>query len=357
MKIVVKNIVGNTRSVLMWVCLTLLLAEHSIADTVADLHAASVPVADQSDKALTAAARVALSEVLVKASGSADLLRNPSIASALGEARSHVQQYSYVRGSPPAPPLAVRFEFESAYITDLVVQAGAPLWTANRPLVLAWVVVEDAQGKHFVSRDGTPEQAQQLEDEFSRRGVPVQLPVFDLGDLSALSPEDAWSMDPASIQAASARYNVQDIVAGRLSAANGGQSSGDWSYFHQGNRLNHSLTAPDLQAFLRDGVDMVALDMASRYAVAPTGGQAGSLRMSVTGITNYADYAAIVNWLENLELVEYANIERVQGDRVELLLKAQADASQLAATIELNQHLVPVPAQDTATPLNYQWRN
>jgi hypothetical protein len=349
--------VRKTRSVLVWVCLTLLIAGNSIAATVNDLHAASVPVADQSDKALAAAARVALSEVLVKVSGSAQLLRSPSIVSALGEARSHVQQYSYVRGMPPAPPLAVRFEFDSTFITDLVVRAGAPLWTANRPLVLAWVVVEDAQGKHFISRDGTPEQAQQLEDEFSRRGVPVQLPVFDLGDLSALSPEDAWNLDPAVLQAASARYNVQDILAGRLAAANGGQSAGDWSYFHQDNRVNQSLTAPDLQTFLRGGVEMVALDLASRYAVAPTAGQAGSLRMAVTGITSYADYAAIVNWLENLELVEYANIERVQGDRIELLLKARADANQLAATIELNQHLVPMPAQDTATPLNYQWRN
>jgi hypothetical protein len=346
------------RSVLVWACLTLLLVGHAMADTVSDLHAASVPVPDQSDKALATAAREALSEVLVKVSGSSELLRSPSIAAALAEARSHVQQYSYVRGTPPAPPLAVRFEFEDAYITDLVVHAGAPLWTANRPLVLAWVVVEDAQGKHFISREGMPEQAQQLMDEFSRRGVPVQLPLFDLGDMSTLSPDDAWNLDPPAIRSASARYNVQHIVVGRLTmAAEGGQSTGDWSYFRQENRLNRSVTAQDLQTFLRAGVDMVALDMASRYAVAPTAGQASGLRMSVSGITSYADYAAIVNWLEKLELVQYANVERVQGDRIELNLKARADAAQLAATIELNQHLVPVPAQDAATPLNYQWRN
>jgi len=340
-----------------WICLVLFLAGNVLAETVTDLHAASVPVDDQSDKALAAAARTALSEVLVKVSGSADILGNPSIASALGEARGHVQQYAYVRGTPPAPPLSVRFEFEPAYITDLVVHAGAPLWTANRPLVLAWVVVEDEQGKHFISRDSAPEQAQQLMEAFSRRGVPVQLPVFDLVDMAALSPDDVWGLDGAAIQAASARYNVQDIVAGRLALASDGQSAGDWSYFHQDNRLNRALTVPDLQTFLRDGVAMVAGDMAARYAVAPTAGPDGMLRMSVAGVSSYADYAAIVNWLENLELVQYANIERVQGDRIELRLKAQVDAAQLAATIELNNHLLPVIAQDATIPLNYQWRN
>ncbi|MEZ5571963.1 MAG: DUF2066 domain-containing protein [Halioglobus sp.] len=342
---------------LVWACLALLWAGSSTADNVADLHAASVPVAEQSDKALAAAARVALSEVLVKVSGSAELLRNPSIASALADARSHVQQYAYVRGTPPAAPLAVRFEFEPAYITELVVQAGAPLWTANRPLVLAWVVVEDEQGKHFISWDSSPEQAQQLLDEFSRRGVPVQLPVFDLIDMTALSLDDAWQLNAAAIQAASARYNVQDVVAGHLARLNTGQASGDWTYFNQDNRLNRSLSAPDLQAFLRDGVNLVAADMASRYAVAPTGGQEGGLRMSVTGVSSYADYAGIVGWLENLELVESANIERIQGDRIELRLQARADAAQLAGTIQLNQHLLPLAAQDPGIPLNFQWQN
>jgi hypothetical protein len=234
------------------------------------------------------------------------------------------------------------------------VKAGAPLWTANRPLVLAWVVVEDEQGRHFVNWDSTPEQAQQLADEFSRRGVPVQLPVFDLIDTAAVSPEDAWSIDAGVIQAASVRYDVQDVVAGRLANVSGGNSAGDWSYFHQDNRVNRSVTAPDLQTFLRTGVSMVAGEMAARYAVEPSAGDEGGVRMSVTGVSTYADYAAIVNWLESLELVETANIEQVQGDRIELRLQARADASQLAGIIALNRQFLP--GSGTSAQLNYQWR-
>lgn len=342
--------------VLAWALVAMVSAHHALAEVVADLYSASIPVENQSAQALTAASRAALSEVLVKVSGSTGLLKSPGVASALSDARSQVQQYSYVRGEPPAAPLSVRFEFDGGYITDLVAQSGAPLWTANRPQVLAWVVMEDAQGKRFISWDGTPVQAKQLAEAFSRRGVPVQLPVFDLGDLAALTPEAAWTLDEATIRAASARYNVQDVLAGRLAALESGNAAGEWSYFFPDQRVNHSVTVPDFPAFLRDGVNMVATELAARYAVAPTPGVEGGMLVSVSGVTTYADYAAIVKWLENLEPVKNANIERVQGDRIDLRVQAQADATKLAAIIELNNRLQPVPDTGTGAQLNYQWR-
>lgn len=349
-----ENAVRKTQVALMWTLLALLAAANSRAEIVSDLHTAIIPVADQSSQAMAAASRQALAEVLVKVSGSNGLLRNPAIVAALADSRSHVQQYAYVRDKAPEAGFSVRFVFDGAYITDLVVKAGAPLWTANRPLVLAWVVVEDEQGRHFVNWDSTPEHAQLLADEFSRRGVPVQLPVFDLIDTAAVSPEDAWRLDAGVIQAASVRYDVQDVVAGRLANSSGGNSLGDWSYIHQENRINRSVTAPDLQAFLRTGVNIVADEMAARYAVEPSAGDEGGVRMSVTGVSTYADYAAIVNWLESLELVETAIIEQVQGDRIELRLQARADATQLASIIALNRQLLP--GSGTSAQLNYQWR-
>jgi hypothetical protein len=80
------------------------------------------------------------------------------------------------------------------------------------------------------------------------------------------------------------------------------------------------------------------------------------VKLSVVGVFSYADYAGSVAWLEGLELIEHANIERIQGDRVELRLHAQADARQLAAIIELNERLVPLPSTDPNDQLSYQWQ-
>lgn len=344
-----------------WMLLALLAAGVARAEMVPDLHSAKVPVTNQSSSALTAASREALAEVLVKVSGSYGLLKNPVIVAALAKPRSHVLQYAYIDSKTPAGGLAARFEFDPAYITDLLVRSGAPLWTANRPPVLAWVVVDDGQGRRFVNQEMEPEQAQQLMQAFSRRGVPVRLPLFDLADTAAVSLEDAWRLDGFIIQAGSARYDVQDVIVGRLSSPSDGKSNGDWSYFYQDERINRSVSAPDLEAFVREGANIVAGQMAARYAIAPREGGDAGLRMSVTGVTSYTDYAAIVSWLEGLELVEYANIVQVQGDRIELLLQAQADASQLASIIELNTRLLPapvsVPGSELAAQLSYQWQN
>ena len=338
--------------------LSLLLAATFVqADIVRDLYSAQVPVPNQSSEALARASREALAEVLVKVSGSVEVLRYPSISAALGKARGHVQQYAYVQEDSAAGGLAVRFEFDDSYITRLVTEAGAPLWTANRPLVLVWLVVEDASGRYFVNWESAPALSAQLLAEFSRRGVPVQLPLFDLADSAAISADDAWRLNGPALQAASARYNVQNIMAGRLAALSTGNSVGDWSYIRADDRIDRSVTAADPDAFVRRGVSIVAEEMSARYAVAASGADENGVSMSVTGVSSYADYAGIVAWLEGLELIGHANVERIEGDQIELRLHAQADAGQLATIIELNAKLVPLPSAAPDTQLNYQWQN
>ena len=337
--------------------LTLLLVTASVrADMVRDLYSAQVPVADQSAQALARASREALAEVLVKVSGSVDVLQYPSISAALGKARGHVQQYAYSRGEDDPQELWARFEFDGSFVTRLVTEAGAPLWTANRPPVLVWMVVEDASGRYFINWETAPELAKQLLAEFARRGVPMQLPLFDLADSAALSTDQAWRLNGPALQAASARYHVQNIAAGRLAALSAGGSVGDWSYISPDERIDRSVTAADAGAFMREGVSIVAEEMSARYAVTASGTDEGSVSMSVVGVFSYADYAGIVAWLEGLELIEHANIQRIQGDRVELRLHAQADAGQLAAIIGLNKRLVPLTPTDPNEPLSYQWQ-
>lgn len=327
------------------------------ADMVKDLYEAEVPVASQGAQALERASRVALSEVLVKVSGSVGVLQNPAIAEVIPEARKHVQQYAYSKGDGPDSELTARFEFDSSWVTRVVTQAGAPLWTANRPLVLVWLVVEDGGERYFANWESAPELSAQLMSEFSRRGVPVQLPLFDLADSAAISIQEAWRLYAPALQGASGRYDVQDILAGRLVVLSTGNSTGDWSYFSGRDRIDRSISSENAQAFVRAGASIVAEDMAVRYAVAASGaGAAGGISMMVTGVSTYADYAGVISWLEGLELIDHANIERVNGETIELRLHAQAGAGQLPAIIELNGRLQPLPPTSSGAQLNYQWQ-
>lgn len=345
---------GKTLTLALSVALALALSAVTRAQDNVDLYAARVPVADQGQKALAAAARDALAEVLVKVSGSPGVLDNSVIAASLREAGTLVQQYSYSNGSGPGGGLTVRCEFDQAFITDLITRAGVPLWTANRPSVLAWVVIEDGSGRHFLNPELAPEQAEALREAFARRGVPLRLPLYDLADTANLTPDDAWRLDEAGLRAASARYQVEHIAAARLALAEDGRYLGDWSYIGPDGRADRAATAQDLDSYLQQGAGLVAEALAGRYAIAPGAVTDGGLRIAVRGVTAYADYVGIVSWLEGLELVDRATVEHVAGDLLELRLEARADAVQLAPLIELNNQLQPAPAAGTAA-LHYQW--
>ncbi|MEP6391833.1 MAG: DUF2066 domain-containing protein [Halioglobus sp.] len=322
---------------------------------VSDLYEASVPVTQRSDAALSEAAGRALSQVFVKVSGSEAVLSYPEVSAAVKKARSYVQQYAYVADDDG---LLARFEFDAGIVTGIVTDAGAPLWTANRPEVLLWLVVDTAQGRRFITTDNDPEQVALLRDAFNKRGVPVRLPLYDLADSAALSPDQAWSQSSDALRAASARYGVNEILGGRAAPLSTGSWVGDWTYLTDTYRLDRSITASDDTTFIRDGVAIVAEDMASRYAVAAKRSQSsGGVMMVVDGVRSYGDYAGIVSWLEGLELIKHANVEQIRGEQIELRLIAPADADQLSSIIELNDRLVPVPQVTNPDRLTYQWRN
>lgn len=352
-----------TRTLWALVCLVLLAARGAVAaELVRDLYVADVPVADRSSGELARASGEGLAQVLVKVSGSVEVLALAPVEQALRGARSRVQQYSYTRidapagGDGPGPELAARVEFDPAQVRELLASAGAPIWTATRPVVLVWLVTEDETGRRFVGPDTDPELVAGLVEGFRRRGVPLRFPLLDLADTAALDPDEAWSLPATLLLAASERYRATEVLAGRIAVLSSGDIAGDWVYLSGTGRQDRSVVRASAPEFLREGVAMVAEDMASRYALAASGVDGSALAMTVSGITSYADYAAVVSWLESLEPISRAHISAVAGDSLSLMLTAEADAAQLAGIIELNPRLRPGSGL-TADGLGYRWQN
>ena len=332
-----------------------LLALPAGAETVRGLYGAQVVAADRSAEALASASREALAQVLVKVSGSPAVLEYPDIAAALTRARGYVRQYSYLAREPEG--VGVRFEFDPASITSLVTDAGAPLWTANRPVVLVWLVVDDPDGPRFVARDSEPQVTAALLEAFARRGVPVQLPLLDLADATAVRADEVWRGSLPAVELASRRYDRQDILVGRLSFDAEAQAAGDWRYLSRTGRQEVAVEPGGESRFMDAGVGLVAEAMAARYAVAATGEEAEGILMSVVGVESYSEYAAVVSWLERVELVDHANVVRVLPDRIQLRLVTRADAEQMAGILRLNPRFQPVPSGDINEELSYQWQN
>lgn len=352
-----------TRTLWVVVCLALLAGRGAVAaEQVRDLYIADVPVADQSGAELARAAAEGLAQVLVKVSGSVEVLALAPVEQALRGARNRVRQYSYTRIEAPAegagggPGLAARVEFDPAQVRELLTSAGAPIWTATRPVVLVWLVTEDESGRRFVSPGTDPALVAGLVEGFRRRGVPLRFPLFDLADTAALDAEEAWSLPAEQLLAASERYRAAEVLAGRIAVLTSGEIAGDWVYLSGTGRQDRGVVRATAPEFLDAGVAMVAEDMASRYALAASGVAGDTLAMTVTGIDSYADYAAVLSWLESLEPITRAHVSTVAGDTLRLVLTAEADAAQLAGIIELNPRLRPGSGPTTGS-LSYRWQN
>lgn len=335
--------------------LCVLLANPAAARVVDDLYSARVSVPDRSQASLDAAVRDGLSEVLVKITGSREVLSLPVLDRAVRDARDLLQQFSYE--SSDDGDLEIALSFTSDTVRNLVIEAGAPLWTANRPQVLVWLVVDGPGGRQLVDAESYPDLVAGMQRAFERRGLPLVMPILDLDDVVALSPGDVWRQGLAEIMQASARYPAEQILIGRAAALSAGGWLGDWLLYDGRSRADRPVNAGSAATFLETGVDLVAGVVAGRFALTSSvaGGTSGA-RVEVSGVSTYSDYAAIVSWLESLELIEYANVEWLRGDRLTLRLVAQTDLQSLRPLIELNSRLVPDKRGGDGTNLVYIWQ-
>lgn len=337
---------------LLWAC----LVQSAAARVVDGLYSARISVPDRSQASLDTAAREGLSEVLVKITGSPDVLSLPELETAVRDARSLLQQFSYQSAAVDGD-LTIELRFSSETVRSLVIDAGAPLWTANRPPVLVWLVMDGPGGRQLVDAERNPEMVRKMLRAFDRRGLPVVMPIMDLDDVRNLSPGAAWRHSLADIMQASARYPSEQILIGRVAALSDDRWLGDWLLYDGRARKSRPVSVGSAEAFLGSGVDLVTGVVAGRFALTSSvAGSAPGARLEVSGVDSYTDYAAIVSWLESLELVEYANVEWVRGDRLTLRLVAQTDLQSLRPLIELNSQLVPDSRAGDGGNLVYVWQ-
>jgi hypothetical protein len=329
------------------------------AAVVENLYQAVVTVKDHSAAELARGTSAGLGQVLVKLSGSREVLEDPEVREVLAEARSYMQQYQYRR--PERDALELVCEFDPDLVTGILARTMLPLWTANRPPVLVWLVVDDANGRRLADRASHPRLTEVVEAEFQRRGVPVQFPLYDLEDTLAVSVHDLWQLDSLSIYTASRRYGSENVLAGRLRSLTGERWMGDWLYLWQDESRGATGYGDALGDFVSSGVHVAAEAMAARYSVAPTGNTGDGILVRVDGLRHFGDYRASLEYLETVELVERAVVEYADGETVVFRVNAQLQSEQLQRMIafkkklELREQFEPLEPGLPEAELVYQW--
>lgn len=338
------------------------LAGPAIGRQVDGLYDVAIPVATQSRAELARATRQGLQTVLIKVSGSAEVVKKKPIIAAMSRASSFIKQYRYEyqrATEDDGEQAVVLIEYEPQLLDQLLRQSGQPLWSSNRPTVLLWLAIDDIDGRRFASRELDGDIFAAIEASASRRGLAVTLPDLDLQDMVALPVEDLWQLNEYAVKPAAERYGADTLLIGRASKLTNGEWLGRWLYSYDQQQLSFDGEALSAEGYLGAALDQVAEQLAGQYAVAPVNIAQGGLMMAVSGIVNFVDYARVIKYLESVAAIRHANVVSIDGDVMVVQLTADGLLTQLQQSLALGKRLKAVQVEDYQgdyfIDLHYYW--
>lgn len=329
---------------------------------VAGLYQAELPVESTAPAERAKLTRAGMQEVVVRVSGGYQALDSGSIQEALRKPDRYLQQFSYlqvtsVNGQGTAQRL--RLQFDPTLIDNLLRRARMPIWGKNRPNLLLWVTVDDRQGRQILGGGDDSPLKQGVIEQARRRGLPVLFPLMDLDDEQALSVVEAWGLFREPLERASARYQTEAVLAGRLYRNAEQQWTGRWQFIFNDQSFGFSAEAPDLESYPIAAIDFAADQLASYYAVNTAALSDEVVRFQVEGVNSLQSYAEVTSYLVNLAAVTGVATSGVDQDTLILTLTTEGEVDKLVEAIALDHKLIqrqkPRQEGDIGTTLYYRW--
>ena len=343
--------------------LLVLLSLPSHAEQVSGLYDVAVPVDSQSSKALNWATKDGLKTVFIRVSGKAEIIHQPEITEAVRRASKMTRQFRYEQRTQAdgSEALYAVIEFEQQLVDSALRQAGLPLWSSNRPTVLVWLVIDDAQGRRSIGAERDKPVVAVITENSRRRGLALKLPSLDLEDMVAVSVDELWQLSSWKAKSAAERYGADTILFGRVTQLTNGEVLGRWHYRYNQQTVEFDGEGSSINDFVAAGLDQVAELLAEQYAVVPVKIADGGVMLRLTGITNFTDYARAINYLESVAAIRHANVVEIEGDQIVVKLVADGSLSQLQQAFALGGRLLPQLALDSdyqgrlLLDLDYRW--
>lgn len=324
------------RHCLLATCITLSSVQLH-AETISNLYQVREPVASQTPEERTQATQRALETLVLRLTGDAKAIANPGLASVRQDPQQIISQYGYDAG----PPESLQVDFDIASTDNALRSAGLPTWGSNRPSILGWWLSDSVEGSSLVG-DGQSA-AEPLRRAAQHRGLPLRLPLADLGEQGVGTAQNIEASDPAALRSASERYGADALLA-----VHGREEEGKWSGTWRlwlGNQREQGKAEGADQAALADAVLLaVSQRLATRFVAKP--GASTEMTLAVEGM-NLERYAQMGRLLESYG----ARVRTVDGDKV--VYRVTGSAEQLRAQLGLAK-LQEVPYQAPVVPVDAQ---
>lgn len=348
------------------VLVAMLLAAPAQAVEMKNLYRVALAVQTQDTLERAKMTSRGMEEVIVRISGSDRALGNEQIKYALKTPDRYLQQYSYINElsdngeETGTGAQLLQLQFDATLIDALLRRARLPIWGANRPNLLLWVSIDDEQGRHIVNAGDQSQLKQAITEQAQRRGLPILFPLMDLEDEANLPVIEAWGLFRDRLEAASARYQPEAILAGRLYQSGQGTWTGRWKFIFNGQAYGFSSETADLNSYPKQAMDLVADRLSGYYAVNTANNDDTLVRFQVTGVRSLGDYAAVMAYLNKLAAVTDIAVVEVFEDQLLFDLTTEGSVEKLVEAIALDDKLTPgiaSTASDEMSVLLYRWQD
>ncbi|WP_028238498.1 DUF2066 domain-containing protein [Stutzerimonas azotifigens] len=297
------------------------------AATLADLYLVREPVASQQASERDEALQRAFDTLVRRLTGDASVSESSAVAALRQDPQQLVRQYGYKGDS-----LVV--EFDPATVQRGLRDAGVKLWGESRPALLGWWLFDSAEGTQLVG-DGQ-EGASVLRNAAQHRGVVLRLPLADLDEQLAATPDALDAGDAGALHDLSERYDADGLMSVHARESEG-RWQADWRLW-LGEERGQGQASGDSREQVADAVMQAVTDhLAPRYVADP--GQAAEVTLWVEG-ADLARYAELDRLLQPLG----AQLVRLEGGNLVYHLRVAPE--QLRSQLALAR-LQEVPASET----------
>ena len=282
--------------------------------------------------------QTALTEVLVRVTGTTAVAESEQIAELFPNPVRYVLQFR------PGPDNSLVISLDGRAIEKVLRQmGGAPIWGSDRPLTLIWIAVDWGQGEREIVAANDEERMpgdarsidrnrllhERISDIASRRGIPVLFPLLDTEDLESIVFSDIWGGFDDILLQASARYAAESILVGRIRAES--RQENRWIWYHAGERENWYGEPEDM-------IHRLADSLAALYVISGRD-PIDTIRLTISGINSVSAFGRVQRFIENLRGVDEIMIDTVVGDRIVYAVRMQGGPDRLQRALELSNLL------------------
>jgi hypothetical protein len=295
----------------------------------------------------------ALSDLLVRLSGSERILDKPGIKNAIAQADRYSKQISYHQPSPALR--TIRVQFKEGPVRNLIANANEKVWDQKRPLTLAVLIMENGKKSTWVGQDFSTQAMQEIQTLAAKRGLLIVFPMLDLTDTGQVSEQDIKQGHLEKVQALATRYNSDVIWTGKIHEADG-KYTGEFTTIKQDKDIEFEAQGDNLEAMLNNALEQLSQTLrginpstlnAEINSKATPNLPSKPILLTITGSLDGERYVKVMNYLMSLPSVTDVIVEQISADKTVFSVETPYSKEEMASCISKDPILVE---QNVALP-------